>query len=204
MFGSETVPSSAPLRSGGNASGHIRALPSQLIRWLSVDRATMGRAFRGNRPSDRSMRPGSVQVMLPSSPLVPDSLFTASMGPLPREDIIGEFTDLFRDACRRKDPEVRSESALWFYSDPRNFDQSSIGGIVPSAVSPRTSRVSAGSLVILGGPPEIQGLQVFGTIEVLGPGDEVYEFLLQAERLFMKDEATARCAPGSALLFRVG
>lgn len=204
MFGSETVSASVPLRSAGNASGHIRTLPPQLIRWLSVDRATMGRAFRGNRPSDLAMRPGSVQVMLPSSPLIPESVVTVSMGPLPREDVIEEFTDLFRDACRRKDPEVKSESALWFYSDPRNFDQSSIGGLVPPATSPGTRRTATGSLVIVGGPPEIQGRQVGGTIEVLGPGDEAYEFLVQAERLFVRDDTIARDAPGGACLFRIG
>jgi hypothetical protein len=205
MFGTEIAGTSAPVRSGESAAGREPALPSQLIRWMSVDQGTMTRIFRGERSSDRSRCPGSVPVMLSAvAPLLPADTVSVSMGPLPREDLIGEFTDLFRDACLRKDPEVMSESALWFYSNPRNFDPAVIGGLVPSGGNGGPPGPLRGSLVLMGGPPELRGGQVDGTIEVLWPGDDAYEFLLQAWKLFMsRGSDPAGSELGKACLFRI-
>ena len=203
MFGTGTAGAGASARSEENAAGREPALPPQLIRWMSMDRPTVTRIFRGERSSDRARCPGSIPVMLPDSfPILPEDAVSVSMGPLPREEVIGEFTDLFRDACRRKDPEVMAESALWFYSNPRNFDPAAVGGLVPSGgrVGEKAAR---GSLVLMGGPPELRGRQVDGTIEVLAPGDEQYEFLLQAWRLLVNRGTGPASGPERACLFRI-
>ncbi|GEM_PF-7061070 len=203
MFGTGTAGAGASARNAENAAGREPALPPQLIRWMSMDRTTVTRIFRGERSSDRARCSGSVPVMLPDSlPILPEGTVSMNMGPLPREDVIGEFTDLFRDACRRKDPEVMAESALWFYSNPRNFDTAAMGGLVPSGGGVR-ERAVRGSLAIMGGPPELRGRQVDGTIEVLGPGDEQYEFLLQAWRLLVDKGCSPGSGPERACLFRI-
>ncbi len=167
-----------------------------------MDRTTVTRIFRGERSSDRARCPGSIPMMLPDS-FLPSDTVSVSMGPLPRQDVIGEFTDLFRDACKRKDSEVMAESALWFYSNPRNFDPAAVGGLVPS-VGRAGERAAHGSLVLMGGPPELRGRQVEGTIEILGPGDEQYEFLLQAWRLLVdRGVGPHGCGPERACLFRI-
>lgn len=204
MFGTGTAGASTSVRSVDSTAGREPILPPQLIRWMSVDRATMTRVFRGERSSDRGRCPGSIPVMFSAaSPVLSEDTVSVSMGPLPREDIIGEFTDLFRDACQRKDPEVMAESALWFYSNPRNFDPAAVGGLLPAADG--GERAVRGSVVLMGGPPELRGRQVDGTIEVLGPGDEQYEFLLQAWRLFVeRGNGPAGREQGRACLFRMG
>jgi hypothetical protein len=170
---------------------------------MSVDRGTMNRTFRGERSSDRDRCPGTLPVMLSEEPsILPADMVTVSMGPLPRGDVIDEFTDLFRDACRRKDPEVLMESALWFYSNPRNFDPAVMGGLVPAGNGERKRKASRGSLVIMGGPPELRGTQVEGTIELLGPGDEHYEFLLLVWKLFLGRDGADGRGPDEACLFR--
>lgn len=201
MFGAEIVGTSAPSRSVGSAAGREPLLPVQLIRWMSVDRATMTRIFRGDRSSDRGRCPG-VPMMLPSA-LLPEDTTSASMGPLPREDVMSEFTDLFRDAFQRKDPEVMSESALWFYSNPRNFDPAAVGGMVPRCPTSPSERTVRGSAVIVGGPPELSGSQFDGTIEVLGPGDDAYEFMAQAWKLFVGRGGDLGSMPRTACLFRI-
>lgn len=204
MFGTGTAGASASARSAENAAGREPTLPTQLIRWMSMDRATVTRIFRGERSSDRTRCPGSIPVMLPDAlHILPEGAVSVSMGPLPREDAIGEFTDLFRDACQRKDPEVMAESVLWFYSNPRNFDPAAVGGLVPSGGS-AGEKAARGSMVLMGGPPELRGRQVDGTIEVLGPGDEQYEFLLQAWRLLVNRGVTpSGSGPERACLFRM-
>jgi hypothetical protein len=197
MFGTEIAGTGASEHSIESAAGREGRLPAQLIRCLSVDRPTIARMIKGSS-LDRGRGPG-VPMMLPSS-LLPADTVSVSMGPLPRADILGEFTDLFRDACRRKDPEVMAESALWFYSNPRNFDPAAVGGLVP--VRPSPEKVSRCSVVITGGPPELRGRQVDGTFEVLGPGDDAYEFLAQAWKMFV-GRGDVNEAPGSACLFRV-
>lgn len=204
MPGLEFAGAGAPVRSADSA-GREPALPAQLLRWMSVDRRTMNRVFRGERSSDRGRCPGSIPVMLPAgTAALPADTVSVNMGPLPREDVIGEFTDLFRDAFQRKDPEVMAESTLWFYSNPRNFDPATIGGLVPRSDAGRKVEVLRGSLVLMGGPPELCGRQVDGTFEVLGPGDDGYEFLFQAWRLFEgREGGEALKAPERACLFRI-
>jgi hypothetical protein len=200
MYGTGTAGTGASAHSAENVAGREHELPAQLMRWMSMDRRTVTRFFRGERPSDRARCPSGIPVMFPGSlSILPEGTISVSMGPLPREEVIEEFTDLFRDACRRKDPEVMAESALWFYSDPRNFDPAAVGGLLISGG--RAGEKARGPLILMGGPPELQGRQLDGTIEIMGPGDEAYEFLLQAWRLLV--DRGAGPGPERACLFRI-
>ncbi|MDW5561998.1 MAG: hypothetical protein SA339_02140 [Methanomassiliicoccus sp.] len=204
-MGTELSGVSSPARSVESAAGSETILPPQLLRWMSVDRGAMNRFFRGDRSTDRDRCPGTMPVMFPAEvPYLPSDTVAVSMGPLPREDIIGEFTDLFRDACLKRDPEVIMESALWFYSNPRNFDQAAMGGLLPPSDGARSAANVQGSVVIMGGPPELKGRQMEGTIEVLGPGDDQYDFLLQAWNLFVaRNGGAAKGEMDRACLFRI-
>ena len=97
---------SAPARNVDSTAGREPSLPMQLLRWMSVERGTMNRVFRGERSSDHDACPGTFPVLFSAESVLTRSTVSARMGSLPREDVIGEFTDLFQDACRRKDPEV--------------------------------------------------------------------------------------------------
>lgn len=192
---------SVPARNVDSTAGREPSLPMPLLRWMSVERGTMNRVFRGERSSDHDACPGTFPVLFSAESVLTRNTVSVRMGPLPREDVIGEFIDLFQDAFRRKDPEVMLESALWFYSSPRNFDPAIIGGLMPIGSDVQGASACQGSVVLMGGPPELRGTQLDGTIEMLGPGDDHYEFLLQAWKLFM-----VRGAAGSerACLFRIG
>jgi hypothetical protein len=167
---------------------------------MSIQRMGQLRSLSASCP--RLQSNSGVRVMIAYD----DGLYQASataddLGPLPRAGAVAEFTDLFRDACKKGDPEARAEAARWFYADPRNYDPALLGGL--EIVDERGRRDldldSKACLLILDGPPGCQGLQLPGRIETVGPGNHRYEFLLQAREVVGGEPAERPVA----FLFRV-
>lgn len=160
---------------------------SNLLQGMSTQQASLLRPSSLPRP--RKAGNIGIRVMIAYD----DGLYQASataddLGPLPRAGEFSEFTDLFRDACK-KGFEARAEAARWFYSDHRNFDPLLFGGL--EIVDERGRRDldldSEACLLVLDGPPGCQGMQLHGRLETVVSGDHRYEFLLQARKLLEGD-----------------
>jgi hypothetical protein len=163
---------------------------SNLLEGMSIRQASLLRPSSSSRP--RTVGNIGVRALIAYD----DGLYQASataddLGPLPRAGEFGEFTEMFRDACK-KGFEARAEAARWFYSDHRNFDPLLFGGL--EIVDERGRRDldidSEACLLVLDGPSGCPGIQLHGRLETVGPGDHRYEFLLQASKLIAGDGGT--------------
>ncbi|MBI0582764.1 MAG: hypothetical protein ISF22_00905 [Methanomassiliicoccus sp.] len=187
-------------QSGDGVERRRPVLPASLLERLVSGRAAIFGALRSSAPRAPGAYPSHLPAVVTRGTV---NTSVAGMGPLPRGEEITEYTDLFRDACRRGDPEVKGEAALWFYSDTRHFDPAVLGGLMPLDDEERSGVPFGGSIVLIDGPSGHRGRRVYGLVETVDEGDQRYEFLLSAWTLLASghDDITRERFP-RAWLFR--
>lgn len=171
-------------------------LPACLLKGLAASWiGTLDRSL-GNRSE------GLPRVMIAYD----DRLYQAcavvhDIGPLPQEEELVQFTDLFRDAGRSADQEVRDQAARWFLSHHRNFDPYALGAldVIDERGCPCSPSPSWARLIFLSGPPGCAGLQVECFMEPLRRGSDRHEFLVHTRQLMRGPRPVT---DGSAVLLR--
>lgn len=178
---------SEPGRSGG------AVLPVGFLEWQRESRIALFRTITSDGPGHVKTMPSHLPVLATRSEDGSINLATKGIGLVPKPDLLREFTSLFRDAeenSRRSafDSTMgpRFGALLEFYGNPRNFDDSRLGGLEIFEGSTYTNllRDRRASLLFSGEAPTFPSYQIDGLVEMVSIGDPHYEFLLAARELF--------------------
>jgi len=173
------------------------SLPEPFLRWQSEARVRMFDLLREQGAEAVRFQPAHLPVLATVGE-GPFSVNLASrgMGPLPKPELLEEFTLLFREVRARVEgkpwPEtlpLRVETARSFYNDPANFDPRMLGGleIFEGRTAHNLQRYPLASLLYTGEAPRFPSYQFNGVVTFVGPDDPYYRFLRATRELFALD-----------------
>ena len=172
-------------------------MPDDFLSWQSQARLRMFEVMEKHGGASVHMAPVHLPVLASlGEGQFPINLTTRGIGVLPKDDIISEFTDKFREVRALADESRFGESlaervqyAREFYSKPELFDPNILGGLeIFEGKTPKNLMANPfASLLYTGEAPKFPSYQLNGIIEFVEPKNPHYEFLLAARELFAFD-----------------
>lgn len=174
-----------------------KQFPENFIKWQSTSRIAMFKKLREGGSEAIKSQPAHLPVIATiGEGFLPLNLAYKGIGPLPKGELLGEFTELFESVVADADPDNwseslqrRAEAAKKLYSNPSNFDPWLLGGleIFEGRTYTNLKSTPLASIIYSGEAPDFPSYQFNTAVEFVGGSNEHYRFLLSARKLFAFD-----------------